>query len=97
LQPVNGVSPAAGRAQASRRIIISMLVFRIAFILITAGFAVALMVDPALFPGAPNGRVPVIIGLLLLAALNYLRLIRSRQAQRRQAMMDQIPKKPLGL
>lgn len=75
----------------------TMTLFRLATILICAGFAIALMVDPALFPGAPSGRVPVIVGLFLLAALNYLRFIRSRQAQRRQAMMDQIPKKPLGL
>jgi hypothetical protein len=75
----------------------TMTLFRIAIIVICAGFAVALMIRPALFPGAPSGRVPVIIGLLLLAALNYLRFVRSRQAQRRQALMDQIPKKPLGL
>ena len=97
MQPVNGGWRGLGEAAAARRIINSMLLFRVALIGITAGFAIALMVDPALFPGAPNGRVPVIIGLLLLAALNYLRLIRSRQALRRQAMMDEVPKKPLGL
>jgi hypothetical protein len=74
-----------------------MTLFRIAIILITLGFAIALIVDPRLFPGAPSGRIPVIIGLFLLAALNYLRLIRARQAQQRQHMIDEVPKKPLGL
>ncbi len=73
------------------------MVLRLAIALLTVTLAIALLVEPGLFPGAPEGRVPVIVGLVLLAALNFMRLSRTRQAQRRMKVMDQIPKKPLGL
>ncbi len=73
------------------------MVFRLAIVLLTLALAIALLIDPRLFPGAPNGRVPVVIGLALLAALNFMRLSRARQAQRRAEVMGRIPKKPLGL
>ena len=74
-----------------------MLLPRLIIIVITAGFAIALLVAPRLFPGAPNLRIPVVIGLLLLAALNFLRYSRARQAMTRDQRLQQVPKKPLGL
>ncbi len=75
----------------------SMMPLRLAVILLILGLAIALLADPHLFPGAPNGRVPVVVGLLLLAALNGMRLSRSWAARNRQRQLDEIPKKPLGL
>lgn len=75
----------------------SMVLLRLAIILLTLALAIALLIDPGLFPGAPNLRVPVVIGLILLAALNFLRFSRARQTQTREQMLKQIPKKPLGL
>lgn len=75
----------------------SMLLLRLTLILVVFGAAIAFLADPSLFPGAPSGRVPVVIGLFLLGALNLLRLSRSWQVQRRAHMLDDVPKKPLGL
>jgi hypothetical protein len=75
----------------------SMMLLRLAVVLIILGLAVSLVIDPRLFPGSPNVRVPAVIGLVLLAALNGLRLSRSWAARIRQRQLDEIPKKPLGL
>jgi hypothetical protein len=75
----------------------SMMLLRLAIILLTLALAIILLIAPGRFPGAPNLRVPVVIGLILLAALNFLRFARARQTQTREQMLKQIPKKPLGL
>jgi hypothetical protein len=75
----------------------SMVYLRLAVIVLIVALAIALSVAPSLFPGAPNVRVPVIAGLVLLAALNGLRLSRFWAARNRQRQIDEIPKKPLGL
>lgn len=75
----------------------SMMLLRLVVILIILGLALALVVAPNLFPAAPNARIPVVVGLVLLAALNLLRLSRAWQAQRRAHILEEIPKKPLGL
>jgi uncharacterized membrane protein len=74
-----------------------MMLLRLVIILIILGLAVTLLVAPNLFPAARNARIPVVVGLVLLAALNLLRLSRAWQAHRRVHMLDEIPKKPLGL
>ena len=75
----------------------SMVYLRLAVIVFIVALAITLSVAPSLFPGAPNVRVPVIVGLVLLAALNGLRLSRSWAARSRERQLDEIPKKPLGL
>jgi regulator of sirC expression with transglutaminase-like and TPR domain len=75
----------------------SMMYLRLAVTVFIVALAIALSVAPSLFPGAQNVRVPVIVGLVLLAALNGLRLSRSWAARSRERQLDEIPKKPLGL
>ena len=79
------------------RMIGPMMLLRLVIIVIIMGLALALVVAPNLFPAARNARIPVVVGLVLLAALNLLRLSRVWQAQRRAHMLEEIPKKPLGL
>ncbi len=74
-----------------------MVLVRLTVILIPLALAVAPLIDPSLFPGARNYRVPIVVGLVLLAALNALRLARARQIETRDQRLQQIPKKPLGL
>jgi uncharacterized integral membrane protein len=74
-----------------------VVLLRLTVILLLLALAVALVVDPGLFPGARNYRFPVIVGLILLAALNGVRLARAWQMQTRERRLQQIPKKPLGL
>ena len=74
-----------------------MLLLRLMVVLIPLALAVALFIDPTLFPGAMRYRTPVTVGLVLLAALNALRLARVWQIETREERMRQIPKKPLGL
>ena len=74
-----------------------MLLLRLTVILIPLTLALALVIDPGLFPNARNYRFPVIVGLVLLAALNAVRLARAWQIETRERRLQQIPKKPLGL
>lgn len=74
-----------------------MFLLRLTVILIPIALAIALLVNPATFPGARAYRVPIIVGLLLLSALNALRLARARQIETRERRLREIPKKPLGL
>ena len=74
-----------------------MLLLRLTVILIPLALAIAILVDAGLFHGARYYRVPVVVGLVLLAALNALRLARAWQTQTRDERLRQIPKKPLGL
>lgn len=74
-----------------------MLLLRLTAVLIPLALAIALVIDPGLFPGAHNYRVPIVIGLVLLAALNAVRLARAWQVETREERMRRIPKKPLGL
>ena len=74
-----------------------MFLLRLTVILLLLALVVALVVDPGLFPGARNYRFPVIVGLILLAALNGVRLARAWQMATRERRLQQIPKKPLGL
>jgi len=74
-----------------------MLLLRLTVILIPLALAIALLIDPGLFPGARNYRGPITVGLVLLAALNALRLARAWQIETREQRLQQIPKKPLGL
>ena len=74
-----------------------MLLLRLTVILIPLALALALVIDPSLFPGARNYRFPVVVGLILLAALNGVRLTRAWQIETRERRLQQIPKKPLGL
>lgn len=73
------------------------MLLRLVIILLILILAIALLISPRLFPGAPNVRIPVIIGLFLLGALNVMRLSRSWAARNRQRQLDEIPKRPLGL
>ena len=74
-----------------------MFLLRLTVILIPLALAIALLIDSSLFPGARNYRIPVVVGLVLLAALNAVRLARARQIETRERRLQQIPKKPLGL
>lgn len=74
-----------------------MLLLRLTVILIPLALAIAVFVDPAIFPNARNYRVPIMVGLVLLAALNATRLARTWQIETRDERMRKVPKKPLGL
>ena len=74
-----------------------MFLLRLTVILVPLALAIALLIDPGVFPGARNYRFPIIVGLILLAALNGVRLARSWQIETRERRLQQIPKKPLGL
>lgn len=74
-----------------------MLLLRLTVILLPLTLAVALLIDPGLFPGARTYRFPITVGLVLLAALNGVRLARAWQIETRERRLQQIPKKPLGL
>ena len=74
-----------------------MLLLRLTIILIPVALAIALYFDPGIFPNARNYRTPIVVGLVLLAALNGMRLARVRQIETRQDRLRQVPKKPLGL
>jgi hypothetical protein len=70
---------------------------RVTVIILSLGLAIALMVRPAMFPGASGTRIPIVAALVLLAMLNVMRILRTRQAQMREERLSRIPKKPLGL
>jgi hypothetical protein len=74
-----------------------MFLLRLTVILLPSTLAIALLIDPGLFPGAQRYRVPITVGLVLLAALNAVRLARAWQIETRERRLQQIPKKPLGL
>ena len=74
-----------------------MLLLRLTVILIPLALAIALYLDPAIFPGARNYPGPIIAGLVLLAALNGVRFARVWQVETREERLRRIPKKPLGL
>ena len=74
-----------------------MLLLRLTVILIPIAVALLLLIDPDVFPGARAHRVPIVVGLTLLSALQALRLGRAWSAGTREKRLQQIPKKPLGL
>lgn len=74
-----------------------MFLLRLTVILIPLALAIALLIDPGMFPGARSYRGPIMVGLVLLAALNAVRLARAWQIETRDRRLQQIPKKPLGL
>jgi hypothetical protein len=74
-----------------------MLLLRVTVILLPLALAITLLIDPGLFPGARNYRIPITVGLVLLSALNAVRLARAWQIETREERLQRIPKKPLGL
>lgn len=74
-----------------------MLLLRLTVILIPVALVIVLLVDPDVFPGARDHRVPIVVGLVLLSALNALRMARAWSIETREKRLQGIPKKPLGL
>ena len=73
------------------------MALKIGIVVLSLGFAIALFVSPSLMPGARGSRVPVAVGLVLLALVNLVRIGRERQIRGREARLAKVPKKPLGL